>query len=671
MRSRQPEPLAPPRVESIETRSSPTGYRADLDGLRGVAVLLVVVGHVWVGRVTGGVDAFLLLGGFFVGASTLRRASTRGLGFASFSVKVFRRFLPVIVPMVLAVVVVGALVYPPTRWADLAEQAIASTAMVQNFWLAAEGTVYGGADVGASPFQHLWSLSIQLQSYILLAGLLVALAFFVQRGRLPIRPVLGAVVALLALASFIYATVRNTTDPIGTYFDTGARAWQFLAGIIVAWAVARFTLPTVARVVVGWVGMALLVSTMIIVDGATAFPGPAALLPISGAALMIVAGSAPTRFGVDRILRSRVLLGMGAIAFGVYVWHWPILVFYREATGHADVEWAAGLAIIGASVVLGMASLSFIERPFQRQRVKRVQIGFLVAALLIVVALPSAWLVQVHRISSTSSTETTRAEGDGSSVQATDSNVELSALLRAEIDAPAVYADKCIARGREVVTCAYGDADSDRVLALVGGSHSAQWFDAFERAATEHGFALVTYLRDECYFGEPGLDLYLSDDCDAWNNAVAQQLIDDGNDIVVTTSTRSNVFDGKRTEWVPAGYLASWERLSDAGLRVIAIRDSPWLDENPIDCLSAAADPLSCAVPRDDVLLDSNPLESMRVPVGVTSIDLNDLICAEDFCPAVRDGMVVYRDDNHLTSTFVLSLVSEIDERLGGATGWW
>jgi peptidoglycan/LPS O-acetylase OafA/YrhL len=612
------------------------------------------------------VDAFLLLGGFFVGASLLRRAGDGSLWLRAYIAKVARRFLPVVGAAVGFLLIAGVAVYPPARWSDLSEQAIASMAMVENWWLAAEGTAYGGADVGASPFQHLWSLSIQAQLYIAIALLLVLLARVLRVLRLQIVPALTLVLGGLAIASFVYASVRVHSHPVWAYFDTAARAWEVLLGVLVALALAKWSLPSPIASVLGWIGMSMLLSTMWLVDGATAFPGPAALLPIGGTLLVIVAGRTPTRFGVDAVLRCAPVVAAGSIAFGVYVWHWPLLVLYLQITGRDDVGLMAGLALIASSVVLGLASWKFIEGRISRVRTAR-PLAILAVCAVLLVAVPSAWLVHM-RASALGAEAVAAAPDQGSDVEAAP---ELTAVLAAATDAPVIYSDGCIAREREVVTCTYGDEGSDRTLALVGGSHSGQWFAPLEQLANEHGFRVVTYLRDECYFGAPGLDLFLSEDCDAWNTRVAEKLIADRVDLVFTTSTRSEVVEEQRIEWVPKGYQKSWEELSRAGIAVVALRDTPWFDLDPLDCLSAGGDGTSCGTRRADVLSIGDPLAGVALPAGVTPIDLNDVVCPDRFCPVAQRGMVMYRDDNHLTSGYASSLASQLGERLGPASGWW
>jgi peptidoglycan/LPS O-acetylase OafA/YrhL len=644
------------------------GYRADLDGLRGIAILLVVVGHVWFGRVSGGVDAFLLLAGFFVGASLLRRASTGRIALVSFTGKVARRFLPVIVPVVAAVLVGAVFVYPPTRWSDIAEQAISSTFMFENWWLAVQGTAYGGADVDASPFQHLWSLSVQAQLYLGLAVVLAIVAAALHTLRVRARPVLYALIVVLAIASFCYAAIQVDRDPVWAYFDTAARAWEVLLGIIAAVAFRRTNLPERWRVVLGWLGLIMLLSTMWVVDGAQSFPGPAALLPLGGTLLIIVAGTTPTTHGVDAFLRTRPSRALGGTAFGLYAWHWPVLVFFLAVTGRDRVGLIGGLAIIATSLALAFASLRFVERPFRLPRPSRIATAILVAGVIVVAAVPFAWLQQATRLVGASQ----RATADGGSQEVAPDGgwvPQLADVLAAEVDAPRIYPDKCIARGRDVDTCTYGEGA--RTLALVGGSHSGQWFEPLRLLALEKGFRLVTYLRDGCYFGQPGLDLYLSDDCDAWNAAVADRLVQDDVDAVFTTATRSNRFDGRQTEWVPRGYRESWAQLSAVGIPVVAIRDTPWLGENPLDCLSGGGDVASCGTDRSDFLLAVNPIESATLPDGVVPIDLSDEICPDAFCPAVSDDLIVYRDDNHLTSSYAVTLTIPLGEQLGRATGWW
>ncbi len=653
-------------------------YRPDLDGLRGLAILLVVVGHVWFARVSGGVDAFLLLSGFLVGASTLANVADGRFRIGGFARRIAGRLLPVIIPVVATILIVGAMVYPPTRWSDLAAQSISSLTFTQNWWLAIEGTSYGGADVTVSPFQHLWSLSVQAQLYTGFAALMMLVGAATRpRSRAARTRVLSIAVVILLAASFAYAVVIGQLNQAWAYYDTFARAWEFLLGIVIARAVTVVRLPHVVRTVSGWGGAAALVATIVLVNGAATFPGPAALLPVGGAALVILAGETPTRTGVDRLLASGPARTVGRYAFSLYAWHWVVLVLVVLITADSAIGVVQGAAIVAASMVLAVLSQRFIERPSQQSppSLRRSLAMGVVVALAITGSV--GWLLHSARLATDSGSLSQAADGSnepgatavaGGGLEA-PSTLPTDILLAAAHDVPAVYADDCIARDRDIVECEYGDPDSDRVLALVGGSHSGQWFSALAEIAAARGFLLRTYLRDECYFGEPGMDLYLSDDCDAWNHAVADRLAEREH-MVFTTATRPNRSGSGAIEWVPDGYQESWRRLADAGVHTIAIRDTPWLDHDPIDCLADGGDSITCGVPREIELLPTNPAASVSLP-DVTHVDLNDFICPDDFCPAIIGGTPVYRDPNHLTARYAASISPMLDIRLGEATGWW
>ncbi len=669
--------VAPRGTHAPATRArTSTPYRHDLDGLRGLAILLVVLGHVWLGRVSGGVDAFLVLSGVFVVGATLRRVAAHEFRLGPFALKVARRLLPVVVPVVLVVVVGAVLIYPPTRWSDVSEQAIASVTMTQNWWLAFEGTAYGGADVGASPFQHLWSLSVQAQLYLGVAVLLLCLGWTVRSLSHAVRRrVLITALVVLAVASFTYASIGIAQDPVWTYFDTFARTWELLAGALVGLVMMRLPLAPSVRTVLGWAGLGMLLATMWVVDGAVTFPGPWALLPVGGTLLVIVAGVRPTRVGVDALLRTRPAQFTGRLAFGLYAWHWPLLVGYLEVTERESVPVVAGVVIIALSFALAELSRRLVETPFRAVTGPRRGARLVLATLVLLsLAVPAGWIARTASLTGPSQNAdlaSSDAAGQLAPVDDEAATLDLDAVLSAAQDAPRIYADHCIARGTDVVVCQYGPDDATRALALVGGSHSGQWFTPLEEIANAEGFRLITYLRDECYFGEPGLDLYLSDECDAWNVAVADRLVADQVDAVFTTATRSNLIDGVRSEWVPQGYLASWQRLADAGIPVVAVRDTPWLAKNPLDCLADGGEAHSCGTARQDVLQAVSPTAQASLGALTRTIDLNDFVCPENFCPAVLNGYPVYRDDNHLTSSFAATLREPLAAALASATGWW
>ena len=263
-------------VSETTTARVDTAYRRDLDGLRGVAIALVVVFHIWFGRVSGGVDIFLVLSGFFFTGLLVRRAETGSVGIGVTLRRTGRRLLPAMVVVLAAVVAATAYTRPYTQWGDLAGQTLASLFYYQNWRLALTWSDYLAADPSVSPLQHLWSMAVQGQFYLRHCVVVAAVTPYLRRtGRIArVRAVLAVLISLAAaLVSLLYAAHGAATHQGWNYYDSGARLWELLAGAALALAASAFALPRIVRGIAAVAGVAVVVACgWLIVDGANRIP---------------------------------------------------------------------------------------------------------------------------------------------------------------------------------------------------------------------------------------------------------------------------------------------------------------------------------------------------------------------------------------------------------------
>ena len=339
-------------------------YRYDLDGLRGIAIALVAMFHIWFGRVSGGVDVFLALSGFFFGGKILRAAldPAASLSPVTETIRLIRRLVPALVVVLAGCALLTILVQPQTRWETFADQSLASLGYYQNWELASTASNYLRAGEAVSPLQHIWSMSVQGQFYIAFL-LLVAGCAYLFRRPLGSRLRTGFVVLLTALtvASFVYAIIAQQADQTTAYYNSFARAWELLLGALVGALIPYIRWPMWLRTAAATVALAAVVSCGALIDGVKEFPGPWALVPVGATVLMILAGANlpgdPTTTAKmplpNRLLATRPLVTLGAIAYSLYLWHWPLLIFWLSYTGHRHAELrrrrggAAGLRAAG------------------------------------------------------------------------------------------------------------------------------------------------------------------------------------------------------------------------------------------------------------------------------------------------------------------------------------
>ncbi|MGO1463803.1 MAG: acyltransferase family protein [Candidatus Corynebacterium faecigallinarum] len=388
--------------------------RADIDGLRGLAIALVVIFHVFVGRVSSGVDVFLLLGGIFFFAPQIRNAlNPAGLTVVQAVLRIIRRLYPALVTVVAVSLAAALGIYASVRWIDTGQDAAASLLYVQNLNLIHQGQDYAAISQDVSLFQHIWSMSVQLQIY--LGSLVVITVLCAVVTRVFSRTATAArrtVVGLLVVATVVslgYATWMTAHDQAVNYYSPLSRFWEIgLGGLFGLWVLGR-RLPgwfTRLRIPAGLIGLVLIVGTGLVLDGAEQFPGPWTLVPLAGAVLVVLAGSetastgstGPTgsgRVGVARLLETRVFQLLGRYAYSLYLWHWPVLTLAtylwagRTAQDTADASTAevaadtpflqgitatlgsttgtlVGTGVIVVSLVLAAATHRFVEVPLQQ-----------------------------------------------------------------------------------------------------------------------------------------------------------------------------------------------------------------------------------------------------------------------------------------------------------------
>ena len=672
--------------------------RRDIEGLRAVAVLLVAVYHVSERGVSGGVDVFLFLSGYLVIGGLLRRTVRDGtLDLAAQYRRTALRLAPAAWVTVVVTATVMLVLVPAGARAGLGGHVAASALWAENWWLSQHSLAYGAASATSNPFQHFWSLSVQGQIFVV-APLLVLCAAVAAR-HLPRRCPDGlrrqlptVAVAVCAAASFAYAVHAVGVDQPRAYFSTPARAWEFLAGGLLAAAVGaglRFG-PRTATVA-GWLGLAGILTCGFVVDGQNAFPGPWTLWPLLSAALVVLAGVSPSRHGVGALLGRAPLARAGRYAYGFYLWHWPVLVLL--------LLWRGGVGPVGAVVVLVLAgALAWLThegvdrivrlRPHAPQtRTRALRLGAAVTAVVVVAA-------TVQSAAEDRALERTLlANGPA------DTSTHPGALTLVDPesyptpsghdpipDQSAATAGLTSARGCDVladepdINCDLGTVrtaeGARRTVAVIGGSHSAQWLAALDHIGNVRDVRVRSYVRSRCPFvldplPDPWYETPAGARCLEWNALVLRELAADPPDYVLTTATRSqNGPDGE--EWVPPQYVDAFRHLDAAGIPTLGLRDTALFSQAPGQCFALHPDdPDRCTVPKSEVHGPDDLPAQADLPGSVSTIDLSGYWCPDDQCPAVIGNVLVWADVAHLTTEYARSLSSVLDREIGTATGWW
>jgi peptidoglycan/LPS O-acetylase OafA/YrhL len=352
-------------IEVAERRPG-DAFRPDLEGLRGVAILAVLLFHAGIPGTDGGfvgVDIFFVLSGFLITGLLLREREERGsISLSGFYARRARRILPAALVVLVAILVASWFVLPPLDIPDVAKDVFASALFVGNIRFALQATDYFAADVVRSPVLHYWSLGVEEQFYLLWPFLLILAMRFGGR----VRVSAGVLVATVLVLSLVFSLVVTGIDAPWAFYSLGGRAWQLALGGLLAVGAQRIArLPWQVTSVAGWAGLAAVIASVVMIGPDIPYPGLIALVPSLGAAGLIVSGGG--RLSVGRLLAVRPLRFLGLISFSLYLVHWPILVLPAAALPFGEeLPLATRALLVLASIGLAVLSYRFIEQPFHR-----------------------------------------------------------------------------------------------------------------------------------------------------------------------------------------------------------------------------------------------------------------------------------------------------------------
>ena len=646
---------------------STTEFRPDIEGLRGIAILLVLLFHAGLPWTPGGfvgVDVFFVISGFLITGKLWRESQQPGgLNITRFYAWRIRRLLPAALVAVAVISLVGLLVAAPLDRSALAADGAASALSIANMRFI--GSVdYFAATSSPSPFLHFWSLSVEEQFYLVWPALIVFLTWRGGSSRRLIAALLLGVVASFALSLWL-----TDASPSRAFYLLPTRVWQLGVGGLLALAGVMGTSRRAGAI--AWAGLAVVALAGVVLSAETPYPGLAALLPTAGAVALLYGGAAPS--GPVRLLTAAPLRLLGKISYSLYLWHWPLLVlpllFLERALSGVEI-----VVAVAAAIVVSWVSWRFVEQPFRygdRSRratswsaIRAGVAGILSVALFtqgLAAALPST-VVAVQPTPSPSGSPT-----------ASDGPIALPqdlapSLASARDDEERLRGDGCLAFERVTTPpeCVYGVKGSTVTIALVGDSHASHWFPAIEAIALERGWRLLTFVKVSCSFTTlPQRNLALKRayrECTTFNEATVARLseIKPALTIIVNRRTFRPIAEGVTPTIVGAAFGEMVARLP--GTTAILV-DTPDPGRDVPACLSKhPSDIRACLFTQDDA--DNREIGvAERVAAeasGATLIDLTSEICAAWPCSPIAKNVLIYRDEDHMTETFSRTLATPL-----------
>jgi peptidoglycan/LPS O-acetylase OafA/YrhL len=664
-----------------------SSVRGDIEGLRTIAVLFVLVYHLGADRLSGGfagVDVFFVISGFLITSGLLTEAERTGsVALLGFYARRARRLLPAATVVLVVTAVLGWQLMPRTEWWSLSTDVGAAALYVVNWAMALRAVDYLAEDAEVSPVQHYWSLSVEEQFYVVIPVLMIALAWIARRRGLSIRRIITVALAIIVAGSLAYSIWHTEASPQTAYFYSTTRAWELGIGSLLACAVPLLKrLADWGAIALAAVGLVLIVCTGLVITTATPWPGWAALLPTVGTAAVIAAGVANPLTPVGRLLSLRPMVWIGGLSYAIYLWHWPLIVLSEQVV---ELSRSSKVGIAVAAIGLAWLSKHLIEDPIRFGRIpaRRTAPTLAMGAAGMALSLLAAGVV--HAQAPQFEEKPPEALG-ASALLVVDSKASAPSRLAnptpvvstggkvypnpvfAPKDVPGYYADACQVTDHDDdlrTDCIYGDEDGDVTVALTGDSKAGQWFAAINTIAIEQGWRLELYLKSKC-----GLNpAQPSADCRAFNEKVIQHLTSSEGrvDLVITSAGRgtNSPRDRASARSYVTGYDRYWKQLEAVGTRVVAISDNPGpvdrRDQPLYECAANhPSDLLSCAFSSSD----GRGTEALRAATRLGPerrwIDLNPWVCpqtADRRCPVAVGGVLVYRQGSHLTDTYVETMV--------------
>jgi peptidoglycan/LPS O-acetylase OafA/YrhL len=621
-----------------------SGYRADVDGLRAVAVLAVLAFHAFPSAAPGGftgVDVFFVISGFLITGIIVEDLRRERFTLAGFYWRRIRRIFPALILVLAACLAIGWVVMLPDEYAQLGRQVAAGAGFIANvaFWMQ---TGYFDWAVEMKPLLHLWSLGVEEQYY--LAWPLLLYAF--RRHALAMILVLGA-------ASFALNLFLTSKDPSAAFYLPFTRFWELLIGSFLAVVSTRTTSDGKALV-----GAALVIAGFALIDGERAFPGWWALLPAVGTGLLISAG--PQAWLNRTVLSHPAAVSVGLISYPLYLWHWPLLSFARIVE-QGEISAFSRVLILAASFALAWATYQFLEKPIRfGVQLRRIAVPGLATAMVVAGIAGAAALrgmVEPYSASMPMVGEISRASEDWQ------------------------Y------RGDKVIP-----GDSPKAVLFWGDSHMQHYWPRIEKVISEHAAPLRTVMFKSVggCAPVPGVERRSHGNCQRFvEEGMALALRPEVDTVVIGASwvgfvERPDYYragDASRTpidvlapgnEWVLEGLERSLRKLVASGRRVAIVLSSPRggaFDPKSLidrDAILVRVHAAPAPVPRAEISALAAPIDEklkrIAAAVGAELIDPTEWLCGAKHCPTADEaGRPLYKDATHLRSSYARERFGAID----------
>ena len=634
-------------------------FRPDIEGLRAIAVSLVVLHHAGSLFLQGGfigVDVFFVLSGYLItGLLTKELAVSGTVNLPRFYARRVRRLLPAVTAVVLVVCLIQAIIASPVAQFGVLKAALATMLYSSNIYFAHNQLYYFAHVYAPSSLLHTWSLAVEEQFYLVWPIFLLLLARTVKNIRARILIIVA--ITVISFTASVWLTARN---PVMAFFQSPARVWEFGIGglgalVPVRWLASHESLCK-------WLGIAGLITLILsgaFITDSSSFPGYVAGIPVLATIATLQAWAGGPRSLVVRLLNLPILQYFGGISYSLYLWHWPVLVIARQVYPSNSAAVRATCVVL--SVLLAAITHVTIENPirFNPFLVSRplLSLGILAISLTICMGGFAMW------------------------GQALNHSAQFLKFHQISNDAPSLYQMGCRDDSSDAGprVCSSGEiSNPESTLVLFGDSHAAQWFPALKLIAESRHWKLVTITKSGCSpmnIGSSSINTTQAiKACEQWRKlAIAAIQKMHPNTVIMSSSSLYPQRDSPRlidaSEW-EKGSRDTFLAIAQHGVTVKLIRDTPHADYDVTSCLAQLAWNGHATCPpviRATALSSDIYRAEVRAAANIASlkiIDMSDAICGRDICETQKGDIVLYQDGDHLTSSYIKSLSSALQTEL-------
>jgi peptidoglycan/LPS O-acetylase OafA/YrhL len=657
-------------------------FRPDVEGLRAVAVGLVVLFHAGIPHLTGGyvgVDVFFVISGFVITGLLLRERSRSGrTSILNFYARRVRRILPAATLVIVATVAAAYVVHGMVSGNNVADDGRWAAVFLANFHFESVGTNYLSASLSPSPLQNYWSLSVEEQFYVVYPTLFLLVARV--KGRFSLRTRMSVALSVVIIGSYWLSVTQTASHPASAYFSPFTRAWELALGALVAVSTTWLKhLPARVAALLTWAGLAAIVTSAFAFDAQTAYPGSLVAVPVVGAALIIAGGVAVPRLGAESLLGLSPFRWLGKLSYSLYLWHWPILIIAAEQVGKTTLPYGDNLILVVIATLVSMATYRLVENPVRHWRLPTRTSVIAGVALVLATVLVLSLAITVETAGPTTYQVVPAANEQvvldqvaaASGITTVPQSVVQAKYGASYVDWTSFESQKCQADFFESSEgiCNVGDPTGRRLMVVYGDSHALMWLPAFDAIAKAANIRLVMLAKSYCpaelvtivswpTWSDPGGP---DTPCDQWHSWAVRWINVHKPDLLVITQ-ENNYGEPNVGGSLPAALFsnAQWKKglhqllasIHVPGMRRVFLGTTPFPLQGGPGCPAAHPDDVrACSELPRNAVQPLNPVErATALAAGVEYVDPTPWFCSTT-CTDIIDHYLVYWDMSHITAT--------------------